>query len=115
MSQIDPTIQLAALIRSQVSALRRTPQRLSSKKTEGKTSQSQDLATLVARRVTVVDPADPNRHRKAFKIFLESVLLAELGEELSNDPAFYAMVEQVQQQMESDVALAASMHAAAEI
>jgi len=40
---------------------------------------------------------------------LESVLLAELGEELINDPAFYAMVDQVQRTMEASPQIEAAM------
>ena len=75
---------------------------------------SGDLLTLVARRVAAIDRTDPDRGRKAFRVFLESVLLAELDESLINDPQFYRVVDQVQQQMESDPEIAASISAAVE-
>jgi hypothetical protein len=65
--------------------------------------------------VLVIDPDDPQRERKAFRIFLESVLLAELGDELINDPAFYQMVEDVQLQMEGDPELASAISQAAKL
>lgn len=37
-----------------------------------------------------------------FRAFLEATLLAELGENLINDPRFRDMVDAVQEQMESD-------------
>ena len=67
---------------------------------------------LISQRVKALDPADPQRGRKAFRIFLESVLLNELGEELINDSAFYQMVDQVQQTMEQDQQIAAAIEKA---
>lgn len=64
---------------------------------------------LVAERVRALDPADPERGRKAFRIFLESVLLAELGEELINDHGFYELVDQVQRTMESSPQISAAI------
>jgi hypothetical protein len=40
---------------------------------------------------------------------LETVLLAELGDELMSDPDFYQLVEHVQATMEGDVELAESI------
>lgn len=69
----------------------------------------QDLASLVFRRIRFIDPADPDRRRKAFRVFIESVLLFELGEELINDPKFYELVDTVQGRMAADPALARAM------
>ncbi|WP_157057099.1 hypothetical protein [Herbaspirillum autotrophicum] len=74
-----------------------------------------DIASLIASRVSIIDPDDPQRERKAFKVFLESVLIAELGDTLANDPAFYTMVEAVQQQMESDPELAKAIRSATKL
>ncbi|MCO4855920.1 hypothetical protein MKD49_05415 [Herbaspirillum sp. WGmk3] len=119
MTSVDSINQLAGLIRGQVAALRR-PASQSRRTPTGarphaKDAQHQDIASLVAKRVNVIDANDPQRERKAFKIFLESVLIAELGDELANDPAFYVMVEQVQRQMESDESLAVSIRKACRI
>jgi len=116
MTSIDPSAQLAALIRSQVSSLKKTvPRSKHARKPSEQSSEDRDVASLVAQRVSIIDPEDPQRERKAFKIFLESVLIAELGDELANDPAFYTMVEEVQQQMEADPELAQSMQQASRI
>ena len=64
---------------------------------------------MLANRILVIAPDDPQRHRKAFRAFLEAVLLAELGESLINDAAFYQMVDDIQQQMESDPQLAKAL------
>jgi hypothetical protein len=67
------------------------------------------MGGLINQRVAALDPADPQRGRKAFRIFLESVLLGEFGEELMNDPAFYQMVDDVQQSMEGDARITAAI------
>jgi hypothetical protein len=115
---LDPTNQLAALIRVQVASLRR--QQASKKSparpeasSSGTASATPDLAALVAQRVRSIGADDPERERKALRVFLETVLLSELGPELVNDPGFATMVDHVQKQMASDPELAsAARHAA---
>lgn len=117
MTGIDPANQLAALIRVQVASLRRG-QKLKTSAGKRKTSDSSvlptpDLAMLVAQRIRSISTDDPERERKAFRIFLECVLLSELGQELIGDPAFAVMVDHVQEQMQGDPQLAqASVDAA---
>lgn len=111
MTGLDPASQLAALIRVQVSSLRR-PQAAGpgigrrQQPASAAAAGSPDLATVVAQRIRSVARDDPQRERKAFRIFLETVLLSELGQELVGDPAFVLMVDHVQGQMESDPDLA---------
>ena len=71
--------------------------------------KSTRLGGLINQRVAALDPADPERGRKAFRIFLESVLLGEFGEELINDPGFYQMVDDIQQLMEGDARIATAI------
>ncbi|HEX5682663.1 MAG TPA: hypothetical protein VFY73_01400 [Ideonella sp.] len=135
MSSINPVNELATYLRGQIGALRgsasvapaRTPQTAVSRK-GGKEDRSralsteldsaraaeEDLATSIARRVAAIDQADPERRRKAFRVFLESVLLDEWGPQLINDPGFYQLVESVQVQMETDPVLQALMDEAAD-
>lgn len=70
------------------------------------------MGSLISQRVKALDPDDPKRERKAFRIFLESVLLNELGAELINDHDFYQMVDQVQETMEQDAHIAGAIRAA---
>jgi hypothetical protein len=128
MSTINPVSELAAYLRSQIGALRgsaaltplRTPLTASTRSGQADKSRasstkpsaagtSEDLANAIARRVAAIDQADPERRRKAFRVFLESVLLDEWGPQLINDPGFYQLVETVQAQMEADPALQAMM------
>lgn len=63
------------------------------------------IEALITRRVKAIAPDDPRRGRKAFQIFLESILIANFGEQLINDPAFYQLVDRIQTSMESDAEL----------
>ncbi len=56
---------------------------------------------LVDKRIQAISRDDPNRG-KTFRVFLESVLLAELGEILVNDPQFANLVDDIQRAMEAD-------------
>jgi hypothetical protein len=73
-----------------------------------------DEAAL-ARRVQAIDRQDPQRRRKAFRIYLEGVLQAEFGAGLVNDPGFHSLVDQVHDLMASDPALCLSIDRAADL
>lgn len=115
----DGVEALASVIRKQVEALSRpvagapTVRGASTAPRTKKRQKGEDLAGVVARRVRALDPADPDASDKAFHLFLESVLLAEFGEHLINDPAFHLLVDSVQLQMAQDPALVAMMSKAA--
>ena len=114
MTSIDNVAQIVAAIRQQLVA--RTDNRVRGAAGTRSSTESHakrpDLFTLVGQRVKAIGRDDPDRGRKAFRIFLESVLIAELDESLINDPQFYRVVDDVQRQMESDPKVAASIEAA---
>jgi hypothetical protein len=115
---VDPTGRLAALMRTQVATLRRKqPGKQSIGRAAGNRAMEPeaDFATLVAQRLKTVDPNDPRRAHKAVRIYLESVLLAELGSDLARDPAFALMVDDVHEQMSSDPQLAGMLVEAASV
>jgi len=119
MSRIDSAGRIAEIIRRQVDALR-DPAPRGASRTAGQSSRSAaggavSLGAVIARRVQAIDPDDPERRRKAFRVFLESVLLAELGEALINDAGFYQLVDQVQTRMQADADLVRAMDEAAEL
>ncbi len=60
------------------------------------------LAGLIELRVRQIGRDDPQRGRKAFRVFLEVVLLAHFGEHMVNDPKFHQMIDDVQGAMEAD-------------
>lgn len=109
MNTIDSAPRLAAVLRQQVAAFRPAGARRAQVNPAGSAEAPADIASVVARRIHAVATDDPQRKQKAVRIFLESVLLHELGLALANDPAFPEMVDAVQQQMSSDAKLAAAV------
>lgn len=141
MTTIGPPPELTAHLRRQLAALsasspvsashtgssKAASQRTSSKAQAGSASSktkaptarrgrpgAEDLATALARRIAAIDKSDPDRRRKAFRVFLESVMLDEWGAQLINDPAFHQLVDTVQAQMETSPELRAMMSEAAD-
>lgn len=106
---LGPVQQIVAAIRAEMAGRvqARSTRKPAQTKSAGRTPSR--AGSLIAERVRALDPADPERGRKAFRIFLESVLLAELGEELINDHAFYELVDRVQRTMEASPQIAAAM------
>lgn len=107
MSSIQSTSQLAAIIRSQIESLGKVTTKKTSEGKQknlksGDTSKKQDLADLISLRVGEIQEEDPDRVSKAFRIFLESVLLSELGPRLIRDPRFFQMIDAIQAQMLGD-------------
>ena len=118
MNPIYPANQLAAMIRAQIAALR--PRQPGARTGKGRSRQaapaatrSSDVAFLAAERIRTIAPDDPERVDKALRIFLECVLLAELGFELVSDPSFGRMVDHVQQQLYADPEIASASTEAA--
>lgn len=109
MNAIGPVQQIVATLRAEMAG--RVPGGVARKGVAAKPARAgaSRMHTLIAERVKALDPDDPGRGRKAFRIFLESVLLAELGEELINDHSFYGLVDQVQRSMEESPQVAAMM------
>jgi len=135
---IDPSTQLAALIRAQFAAQFKAQSR---HRLSGQGPERQDLqappggnegtaparsqrgisdesnadariSQMVALRVQALSPNDPQRQKKAFRIFLESVLTQEFGRDRFDDKGFEQMVDAVLQRMESDAELSAALHEA---
>ena len=59
------------------------------------------LEALIELRIKKLARDDPRRGHKAFRVFLEAVLLSHFGDELVNDPQFFQLVDDVQGAMES--------------
>ena len=62
----------------------------------------ENLGSLIELRVRQIGRDDPHRGRKAFRVFLEAVLLSHFGEGMVGDPRFFQMVDDVQLAMEAD-------------
>ena len=113
MTRIDSGQQLAALLRQQVTSLRRSAGAGAGTAAAVSGSASQagaatDIAAVVAQRIQGISAQDPQRRHTAIRIFLESVLLQELGPQLVNDPSFPDMVEAVHRQMQQDQEMSAA-------
>jgi hypothetical protein len=113
---------LAAIMRAQVQALARPVVASAPTAAAGapagnrkttRRAKGEDLAARLARRVRAIDASDPDAAGQAMHVFLESMLLAEFGEHLINDPAFHQIVEGVYQQMCGNAELSAMMAKAA--
>lgn len=65
-----------------------------------------NLAQVIARRLQTLDANDPSRRSTVVRLFLETVLTAELGESFAASPQFTTVVDRVQRQMEQDTELA---------
>ena len=128
---IDPTTQLAAMIRAQFAAQFRAQaakERPLSGRHAGQAADARQerranesasddaqLQQLVALRVRALSPDDPQRGRKAFRLFLESVLVQAFGRDRLDDRGFDQMVDAVLQRMEGDPALHEMVHEAGEL
>jgi hypothetical protein len=66
------------------------------------TYSPENLESLIGLRIKSIDRDDPNSGRKAFRVFLEAILLSHFGENLINDAKFYQLVDDVQLSMEGD-------------
>lgn len=120
MTSVNATSAIALFIRRQGIG-RRQPEaaanQLRDRAPASKASASarRDVASLVFKRIKFIEATDPDRKRKAFRIFIESVLLLELGDELINDPKFYELVDEVEPRMRGEAALTQSIEDAAEM
>lgn len=102
MTTIDPNHRIATVLRHEVAVLRRPAGRAAAKPAAG----SGSIPPAVAERIAAIPAADPDRKRKAVRVFLESVLLRELGGRLLHDADFPVMVDAVQKYMQEDAELA---------
>lgn len=120
MTRIDGASGIAALIRAQALEQARLRQAQGqgeqARSAGGPAKEGSGDARVLApllRRLKGMDAADPDRRRKAFRMFMEATLVRELGDALQADPQFPALVDQVLQRMEDDPELqAASLEAA---
>ena len=123
---IDRSSQLAVMIRAQFAAQlhaqakdRPEAKQVAPRNTDdpGQLTEKGEaqLQQLVALRVRALSPDDPQRQRKAFRLFLESVLMQAFGRERLDDRGFDQMVDAVLQRMESDAELFAALREAGDL
>lgn len=121
MSTIDPTTRLLAQIRAQAHEWRGRVGAQPGLPAPGKRSPAEgtqgprDWMAQVAEAVVAIEPADPDRRRKAFRIYLRAVLARECGIQRTDDQGFQDLVERVQQTMEADPRLKEAIEAAGDM
>jgi hypothetical protein len=118
MSAIDPTGRLLAYLRQQSKDLRQKyPSSVgnASVPQQRKLDGDKDALALATQQILSIDKGDPESHRKAFRIYLTSILAQEFGAAVTNDPGFAGMVDRVQETMEADGELRQAMHQAGEL
>jgi hypothetical protein len=118
MHNIDSTSRFLSQIREQVSAAalqaRASQGRPAGPARPTRISSVRDPQRILLQRVRTIDPDDPDRRKKAFRVFLESILADELGKHLLNDPAYHQIVEDVYRTMERNTNLAPAIDKAGE-
>ena len=111
MTTIDPSQRLAAAVRSQLAGVR---ERAASKAGPGASPQAarrspHTVSAAMAQRIAAIAPEDPDRPRKAVRIYLEAELAREFGTGLLNDPEFPALLDSVQLRMHEDAQTAGAV------
>ena len=115
VTTIDPRMQLAAALQAQLAAVRdraRVPQRA---RAAGAAAPPGAQAAGLAQRIVAIDRGDPDRRRKAVRVYLESELAREFGAGLLNDPSLPQLLDAVQQRMQEDAAIAAAVEAVGDL
>lgn len=114
---MDPVSNVGHLLEALRKQLAESPRKAA---TGSKAGQSQgapaaarpDIGQLqkkIGEKLQRIDSGDPKSRQKSVHVFLESVLLWEFGEQMMDDPKFYALLDEVQSSMESDHALQESL------
>lgn len=116
--RIQSTVNLAAIMRNQISTLQQQTSTSISAKNKllhAKPKSEPDLASFLALQLSQISKTDVNRRRKAFRIFLESVIVSKFGQTIVNDIHFPEMINQIQDQMSSDPELGSIIEEATDL
>ena len=105
----DAVRALASLIQRSIG--QRGKSRSERRKSEGKAASRRTDAILhdVVERVRAIDSTHPDRGRIAIRLFVEGILVAELGQRLSLEPGFHAVVREVEETLYATPALEADL------
>lgn len=114
MTSIDPRHAIHAALREQLAALRERDRTGAPAGTASSRVARQPVAGTLAQRIAGISPADPDRRRKAVRLFVESQIAAELGQQLLNDPGFPRMLDAIQARMQADAEVAAAVESLGE-
>lgn len=111
MTTIDPGTQLAGALQAQLAAVRERARSTQARGTAGSAEAGKAASAAMAQRLQAIAREDPDRRRKAVRLYLESELAREFGQDLLNDPLFPQLLDAVQDQMQADAPTAAAADA----
>jgi hypothetical protein len=111
LTTIDPSSQLALALQAQLAALKDRGKASAGSAGNSHAAPHNRVTSTLAQRLLSIAPDDPDRRRKAVRMFLQSELVREFGEAVLNDPQFGTMLDAVQEQMAQDDRTAAAVHA----
>ena len=111
MTRIDGSASLMALVRSRLSS---PAQARSGNAGNAALAAGAGIAPATLSRIGALAAADPDRHRKAVRIYLEAVLVQEFGDGFVATHELPGLLDAVQSQMALDPQLAAAAREAAE-
>lgn len=122
MTRIDGASGMEALIRAQALEQARPRQTVQSQAGAGgarptakQVLGNSRLQANLLQRLGRIDVLDPDRRRKAFRMFMEDALLRAWGESIQSDPQFPGLVDQVLERMQADPELSVACLEAAEV
>jgi hypothetical protein len=113
MTPVDPSQGLAAALQAQLARARQrapAPRGASSAAATG-SRRTGAVSRALAQRIAALAPEDPERPRKAVRIYLEAELAREFGASVLNDPEFPALLDAVQARLQEDAQTAAAVAA----
>ena len=104
MTTIDPGQRLPAALGTPLAGVR---ERATSRAAAGTGAQAgrrspRTVSAAMAQRIAAIAPDDPDRPRKAVRIYLEAELAREFGAGLLADPSVPNLLDAVQQRMDED-------------
>ncbi|MCD6077104.1 MAG: hypothetical protein K0R89_1042 [Ramlibacter sp.] len=115
MTTIDPSSQVALALQAQLAALKERGKASAGSAGKSHAASHNRVASTLAQRLLSIAPDDPDRRRKAVRMFLQSELVREFGEAVLNDPQFGTMLDAVQEQMAQDDRTAAAVQALGDV
>lgn len=118
MDPINPLDRLSAILRQRVGENAGLKGKAASAQSNAQQAAAQRnvspeaLRKRIAGAIEALDPQDPDRERKAARLFVENVLSWQFGDALLNDSRFTALVEEVQGALEQEPGFHESLMAA---
>lgn len=113
MRPIDPSNPVLAQIRAQAMEWRRrspAPEPSATEQQQRRPPQgAQDWLSQVARAVAVIPVDDPQRRKRAFRVYVQALLARECRVRRVDDQQFQELVDRVIETMESEPRLRAAM------